>query len=174
VKTRGKQAEIARRTGKSRALITRKAKQGKLVEVNGEIDVEASVEALNAEDERRHKAVEPGSVDVAALEKRILEDVNKSTETYAEAQRRKEVALADLRELELAQKSGDVIAVSYAAGYLAEASKAVTNQLLALPDKLAPLLAASTDIRECRDLVLREIRDLLTNLPEKFPLPQIV
>lgn len=147
VKTCGRQAEIARKTGKSRALITRKAKQGKLVEKDGELDVEASVQA-------------------------IMEDVSTTCETYAEAQRRKEVALADLRELELAQKSGQLIEVSGAALFLANASKAVTNQLLALPDKLAPLIAAVTDIRECRDMLLKEIKQALENLPEKIPVPE--
>lgn len=144
MKRTGKQAEIARKTGKSRALITRKLKQGKLVEKNGEIDVAASVEA-------------------------IMEDVQTSGESYAEAQRRKEVALADLRELELAQKSGQLVEVTTAALYLANATKAVQNQLLSIPDKTAPLLAAVTDVRECRDLVLKEIREALELLPAVIP-----
>lgn len=148
VKRRGKQAEIAKKTGRSRALITRKAKQGKLVERDGEIDVEASVQA-------------------------IIDDVSSTSETYAEAQRRKEVALADLRELELAQKSGQLVEVNTAALFLANASKAVTNQLLALPDKLAPLLASITDIREARDLILKEIKQVLENLPSKIPVPEV-
>lgn len=98
-----------------------------------------------------------------------MEDVQTSGESYAEAQRRKEVALADLRELELAQKSGQLVEVTTAALYLANATKAVQNQLLSIPDKTAPLLAAVTDVRECRDLVLKEIREALELLPAVIP-----
>jgi phage terminase Nu1 subunit (DNA packaging protein) len=165
-------AEIAKRTGKSRAAITYKAQQGKVIKKDGKIDVEASVALILAEDETRkhHKPRKNAKKVVVIDENETGQPSQPSTETWSEAQLRKERALADLRELELAEKQGRLIDAELAAQFLSNASRTVTNQIMAIPDKLAPLIAAVTDIRECRDLMLKEIKRALDNLPDQIRL----
>jgi hypothetical protein len=91
-------------------------------------------------------------------------DVFKTNDIHS-ALLRKERALADLRELEYKAKAGQLIEIEKAESYLATATKVVTDQLLALPDKISPLLTALTDVRQTRDLLVTELRQILSNLP---------
>ena len=151
----GKQSEIARLAGVSTELVSRKREQGKLVERDGIIDVAASVRVIQGLDEPVVQASEEPPI---------------SLETFAAAQSRKEIALANLRELEYERLVARSVDVADVEKYLATATKAVTNQLLSIAEKVAPLIAALTDVRECRDLILKHIKEALMNLPEKIDL----
>lgn len=85
-----------------------------------------------------------------------------------EARRRKEVALAGLRELELSQKAGKLIRADRARDAWAKIAGAIKAAVLRMPDKLAPQLAAATDTREARALLLAECEAVLKGLHEEI------
>jgi hypothetical protein len=73
-------------------------------------------------------------------------------ETYLEASRRKEIAVANLKELELAEKKGRMVDAQDAARAWNEVAGKVQMSMLAIPDRIG---------RECEGLSAREIREKL-------------
>lgn len=92
-------------------------------------------------------------------------DVRRTTDIH-DAVLRKERAIANLRELEYKRLSGDLVEIALVEKYFATSTKLVTDQLLSFPEKVSPMLAALTDVRQIRDLLAQEIRQILTNLPK--------
>lgn len=91
-----------------------------------------------------------------------------SGETLASAQLRKEKALADLRELEVAQKSGALIPLDHAVLAGANMAQMTRQRMMTIPNTLAALCAASTDEREVKDILDAEISKQLQHLSNEF------
>jgi hypothetical protein len=85
-------------------------------------------------------------------------------EQFVDAQRRKESALADLRELELAEKRGELLNASEVSTAIHELISAAKSKLLLLGDELGDRLAAESDPIRCREMVNAEVRSALTAL----------
>lgn len=89
-----------------------------------------------------------------------------------EARRRKEVALARIREIELAEREGKLISRELVQDTWARLLASVRSGVLRIPDKTAQLAAATSDPREVRAILQREceaalkaIHDELTYTP---------
>lgn len=85
-----------------------------------------------------------------------------------DAKTQKEIALAELRELELGQKKGELIPASDVETMLTKLISSAKTRILGIKSKVAPLLSeAITDV-ETRDQILtaidRETRGALTEL----------
>ena len=78
-----------------------------------------------------------------------------------EARRRKEVALARLREMEADQKAGKLIAADQVRDAWVKILAAIKTGVLRMPDKLAPQMAAVSDAREARAVLLAECESVL-------------
>lgn len=91
----------------------------------------------------------------------------KRGESFVEAQARKEKALADLRELELAQRRGEVIDLKEQALFLAEAMKTMQNGLLSAVEPLAERIDSSRLI-EVRGILDDEFRKLLNDVARRM------
>ncbi len=83
-----------------------------------------------------------------------------------EARRRKEVALAELRELELRQRKGELLAASDVRDKWVTILTAVKTAVLRMPDKLAPQMAAAADVREAHAILVAECEALLRGLSD--------
>jgi hypothetical protein len=81
-----------------------------------------------------------------------------------EARRRKEVALAKLRELEAREKEGKLISREHALQVWSEALGRIRDRCLAVPDRMAPQLVAIIEVTEIRNKLRHEMEDLLTGL----------
>lgn len=90
--------------------------------------------------------------------------------TFAEAQRRKEAALARLREIEVAREEGRVVAVEDAAEGWGRMVSAFRSRMIAIPSKLAPQLFGMS-ISEIQDRLKDEIWQGLTELSNYDPGP---
>ena len=91
------------------------------------------------------------------------------SETYAEAQRRKESALADRYEFENRQRLGELIDVGETERLWVEVAMAFRDSLLSFPEKIAERVAASEEVQlQVRDLIKAEVRAVLTDLPAKI------
>jgi hypothetical protein len=83
-----------------------------------------------------------------------------------EARRRREVALAEMRELELAQKRGSLLPAASVRDKWVTILTAVKTAVLRLPDKLAPQMAAAADAREAHAILVTECGAILKELSD--------
>lgn len=81
-----------------------------------------------------------------------------------EARRRKLAAEAALSELELAKAKGEVIALEDIQSVWLEIVSNCRSLLLAMPSKVAPVVAAESELRPIRDLLTDEIEECLAEL----------
>jgi hypothetical protein len=92
---------------------------------------------------------------------------NRSTEEKESkflAETRKETALADLRELELAQKRGELAPVVLLNAFMGGCIVKARDRLMRLPGELRDRLAANSDPIQCERMVEKEIRAALAEL----------
>lgn len=78
-----------------------------------------------------------------------------------EARRRKEVALARLREMEVAEREGKLIQVEAAADAIAKAFGIVKAAVLRIPDKAVRHVMAAAEPGEGREILIRECESAL-------------
>ena len=88
--------------------------------------------------------------------------------TYLDAQRRKELASAALKELEVRKRSGELIEVELVERTLFNRSRQTRDALLSLADRMAGILAPITDQTKVHELLTAEIHQALEALAEKF------
>jgi hypothetical protein len=80
-----------------------------------------------------------------------------------EADRRKAVALAELRELELRQKRGELLEAAEVQKQWAAGLAAIRDRLLALPDRLGAVLAGRGEVEvraTLRETLEQELRGI--------------
>jgi hypothetical protein len=147
------QADYARHRGKSRQYISRLAKAGVLVVRGGKVDVNASDAVL---DDRP----EPVSERVAAA----ATDVPASGTTFAQARTADMVFRAKLRKLEHDVRAGKLIEADVVKQRWAAIYRQIVDAILAWPNRLAPEVAALTDERQVREVLMREARALINDL----------
>jgi len=136
---------LAKEAGVTPALVSRKLKQGR---TRDQILLEAA--------ERRQRM---GVVLTPAVNKPKPRDEN-----FVDAQRRKESALADLRELELSEKRKELLSAAEVSTAIHGLISSAKSKLLLLGDELGDRLAAESDPIRCRELVNAEVRNALTAL----------
>ena len=88
------------------------------------------------------------------------------TESFNQAQRRKEVAIADLRELELKQKRGELVPVSDVNAFVSGMVVRARDILLRVAPELRDRLAVCSDPIECEAMVTDEVYRALRELSE--------
>lgn len=142
--------------GSAPSTVYRAARDGRIPRLeDGSIDPAAADAAWLANTRPREDSVDAG------------EDVAGGTPpagSMQAARLRKELALAQLRELELRQKSGELIEVESVRRMWFERGRTVRDLLLGLPPRLAASLAAESDQAAVRVLLDREIRAALEAL----------
>ena len=87
----------------------------------------------------------------------IPEDVNESI-------RRREHYAAERQRVAALKDRGEVVSQREVAAAAFETARSVRDALLGLADRLAPMLAATTDTRECHRLLSEEHRIALRGL----------
>jgi hypothetical protein len=129
-----------------------------LVTADGVADAGAESPRIGAD----RAAAAMSAADVEAVAKRISNEG--APWSLAEAERRKENALAMLRQLEYDTKSGQVVEVAAAAAIHGEQCANIRNKLLGLPSAHAARLARITDVNIMRaaldDLIHHALLDL--------------
>ena len=84
--------------------------------------------------------------------------------TLAAAQLRKETALADLREMEVRRKRGELVEKVKVEAEAFRCGRTVRDALMAVPDRLAAVLASETDQKKVHLMLTKEIRQALEAL----------
>lgn len=99
----------------------------------------------------------------AMLAEREVED-DTGSETYQAARSRKESSIANLRGLEFAEKEGKLIDRAQTEADAFKTARTVRNGLIAIPDRVASLLAAESDPARVHAVLSAEIREVLAGL----------
>ncbi|MGI4849357.1 MAG: hypothetical protein ACRYGK_14630 [Janthinobacterium lividum] len=176
------QAEYARIRGVSKKTVTQWKQEGKLVMVDGSVDVDASDAYLSKYRTAGLKGNAKGNdqgngsgtslpalpkakkgESAAAAAERIL-TLHGAEETIEEARRIKENYLALLHKLEYDEKSGAVVLASEVAAAVGTEYAKVRTRLLALPAEQAPRLHRCKTVAEVQDMLQELITEALEEL----------
>ncbi len=84
--------------------------------------------------------------------------------TYAEARRRKEIALASLRELELQLRMGELTSVDAVRERAFKIGRIVRDRMQSIPDRVAGIIAAEKDQDKIYEILTKEIHNALEAL----------
>lgn len=82
-------------------------------------------------------------------------------EGYFATKERRERAEADLAELELRQRRGELVKKSDVERELFAVNRSLRDRLAGIPDRIAPMLASETDVTRCHAIVAAELRAAL-------------
>lgn len=85
-----------------------------------------------------------------------------------ELQRRNELEKLLLAQIKRKRESGELVEADLINRQGFEAAKAIKDQCSAIPDRVAPLVAAESDIFQCKQIVIKEIDYVLENIAEKL------
>lgn len=141
---------LAAEIGVSPSVVTKKRRKGKPDE-----QIAAEALAYQAEKERKEsEAAGLGAGDRAA----------DALESEAEADRRYAIARADLRELELSQKRGELVNAAEVATAWAAMISAAKSRLWNIGPELCDKLASESNPVRCNELVTEKIRQALADL----------
>lgn len=164
------QIEYAQARGCSPAYVTKLKRQGRLVLTPaGKVNVEATDRLIESTrdpargGDRRPGAAERPDPTAGARESAAPGAARAGTgelQTYKEAARRERIAKARLAELELAEKTGELVRKSEVAAAIFGLSRQAMEALDALPDRLASQLAAESDITRVHALLTEHARKI--------------
>lgn len=152
----------AKALGISHPALLKATKAGRVTAKNGRYNVEECRLALAAN-------TNPVKSASARKQKRPATSPESSApagDSLAEATRRKENALARLRELELAEREGKLVSIDDIEMVWSKLIATCRARLLALPSRVATELAAETSAQRCQEIVRRELYDALAELSQ--------
>ena len=170
-------SEVARLLGKSRATITRWVDQGAPTVqvarredgVEWRLDLGALLDwhARRAVESERARLEDAHHGEIDRLERALAEqDDDDEPMSRTEALRRKAVVEATLREIDLAERSGDVASVDGLTTALVNLFTALRTRFLHLAAYLAPQVAGESSEPECQRLIDDAIRETLTRFAD--------
>ena len=177
-----KQAAFAKLQGWHKSTVTRLKQAGRLVMVGGRVDVLASMKRIEETGGMRDDVAERHATEraqkTAATGREVAgegkdagegeksapdsEEQGGRGETRANAQARKEAAQADLAEMEVQQKRGELIPKADVDLALRSFAASVRAKLDVVADQIAPLVAPVSDLDEVHALVSEHMRGILT------------
>jgi hypothetical protein len=157
------QADYARHRKVDRSYINRLAKRGILVMRGKLIDVAPSDAVL---DDKPVDVERTDPVHTPPVRATVETTVGGQPTSFAQARTIEMVYRARARKLDFEAKSGKLISADEVKVAWFQIVRQVRDKLLAMPTKLAPQLAALSDVREVRELLDTEIAATLRNLQE--------
>lgn len=173
----------AKRRGVSHEAVRKAVKTGRIVLINGKVDPEVADiqwarntntdQATRGNGGRLPAGYEAGSI--AGLMLGGAESAaprasggglepSGDNPRFMDAKTRSELARAELFELELAQKRGDLVNAEAIRRATFEKARIARDALMGLPARLAPQLAAETDPAKIHDLITVEVRRICEEL----------
>jgi phage terminase Nu1 subunit (DNA packaging protein) len=172
--------EYARRRGVSLGAVQKAVKSGRIVLLDGKIDPEVAdiqwARNTNPAQQRGSAAVASMASTTAIAPRASRGPAGDSSDDGAgpqllESRARREQALAELAELELAEKRGELVPVADIRKALVPKILGVRDALDTLADRLAPLLAAESDPAKVYALLKAEHRQILAQLTTESRAP---
>ena len=99
-----------------------------------------------------------------AVKKNAVSAVKVTDDDIKAARLRRELAMAELKELDLAVRKGELVAAAEAEKQMGAMILNAKSKLLALPGKLAPMLAGLSDAGRVESIIKSGIYEALNEL----------
>ena len=155
------QSEFAKRQGWSRQYVAKLVKSGKIKLVNGKVDEQTALSTLKQQ-------AEPAT---ALRQTPARQDAFPATPTdsrqavdFVTARTMREAFKARMAKMEYEEKSGKLTDAARVRDDAFQAARMLRDALLGIPDRLADVLAAETDPKKIRELLMNELEDILNEL----------
>jgi hypothetical protein len=180
--------EYARRRGVSAMAVSKAAKAGRITLVDGKVDVAAADRDWLANTNPGQMAFRPppapAQSDPEPMQsppdedaqggqnespESIKKDSNKSGAAYGQARAIREGYAARLAKLDYEKEIGSVVSADAVRVLAFKAARTARDQLLSLPDRLAPVLAGEADEFKVHQLLSDEIRRVCDDLSNSKP-----
>ena len=151
--------------GVSRVSVHNALKAGRIEkEPDGTIDVAKADAAWKrntspAQKRKTEKDVAPASV----AERPVDPPIINSGPSFAQSRAIREAYNARLAKLSYEEKSGSLVKIELVKVAWFNTLRVLRDRLLNMPDRMAPLLSAETDPKAIRDLLDKELRQVLTD-----------
>jgi hypothetical protein len=163
------QAEYARHRGCNPAAVTRAIQEKRISLINGKIDpVVADVQwAANTRARADSKPATEKGAQLAGLAPAPAakgdagQGGDGKPDDYLQSRARREAAEAEMAELALLERKGDLVNKAQVRAELASQLSAFKDSLLQVGARLAPLVAAESDIARCQQLIDAELHAAL-------------
>ncbi len=170
----GTGVDVARELGVSRQAISKAEKSGRLSRAaNGMFDIDAAKiqYKLHTDPEQQLRSLQQKqSGEIAVVDRGLGLSEGGDAAALIAAKARRESAEAELAELELAEKRGQIMSVADHRRIIFVMARAMRDALLQIPSRSASILAAEGDATACRRIVEAEIRTAMRQL-EKMEMP---
>ena len=150
------QTEFAKIIGNDKGYVTQLKQRGRLVMEDGKVNVEKSRERIQQTSDpakNRHSDDELNS---------------KVGSAYQQARAMKEKYSAMQAKMSYEQKVGELVTVQEAKLAVMDGDTIIRNRLEAMPDILAPQLAAESDEHKIRSIIIDQVEYLLNDLSQTF------
>ena len=161
------QAEFARQQGYSKQYVNKLVKQGKIQLINGKVDVENALAAIQQQADPARADVLPSSPSTNSAPTR-----NHQAD-YQKARALKETVKAQLTKLEYDKETGKVVSRAEVQDAWFRAGRMLRDQLLQLPDRIDARLADILNLDEealkkCNRVLKDEIHKVLEELSNDY------
>ena len=143
---------------------------GRKKKISREPDGQWDVETVRADLNRNLDHSQPQRAGNKPINPRRSEDPDaisgNTHDVFNRARAVKETALARGAQLDLRHRQGELLERSEIEAAITQGLTSFKNHLLLFPDKVAPKVAACSDVLECRAIIYEEIRHLLITLSD--------
>ena len=152
----------ARHRGVSRVAVHKALNTGRIQkEPDGTIDVEKADAAWREKSNPAQKRKTES--DVAPQENHVTPPIINSGPSFAQSRAVREAYNARLAKLSYEEKSGTLIKVDMVKVAWFNTLRVLRDRILGFPDRMAPVLSAESDPKVIRDLLEKELRQVLTD-----------
>ena len=149
IQERVTRAEFARRKNVSRMAVTKAVQSGRIsTDSDGKIPLEQALKDWDA------------NADIGQRR-------NGKNEDWQAARTRREIAEANLAELELQEKQGSLVSVEAVQKELAAMVTITRDRILGVPRRVAPIVMGKQDENEVADEIYHELENALKSLAQK-------
>ncbi|MTI15136.1 hypothetical protein [Sansalvadorimonas verongulae] len=163
------QAEFARRNGWSKQYVAKLVKQGRIKLKRGKIDPVAAKKAIA-------QLAEPSTV-LRKQQQEKTQDTGRTAEPpvvtgntkavdYATARTMREAYRAKMARLDYEEREGKLVDARKVRDEAFQLARMVRDGMLAIPDRMADVLAAETDPAKIRAILIEELETVLEKLSE--------
>lgn len=153
------QSAYAELRGCSKSAVSKAVSKGRIQLYDGKVDV-AEADRQWAKTTRARGDSRP-----AGTVEEVADDLQGNG--YNSSRARRERYEADLAEMKVREAQGDLVRVAWVRQEMAKQIGQIRANLMQLPARLAPLVAAEGDVRKCRALLESSVRSLLSTLAEE-------
>lgn len=163
------QAEFARHVNYDKAYVSRLKQAGRLVMVEGKVDVEASLALIEQTKGGREDVAERHAEERQSTTPRAPDAQGEKVTMSLQASRAvKENYLARMAKLNFERESGKLVESDEVRHFAADIGATFRGALEVLPDRLASELAPIADADEVRAVLVENFEQLLSDLSMKI------